>query len=327
MGHSKKRLRRSTRKRILIVSVFFFLIAFVLLLKYSSSLFQIDVKDIHSGKTITHDDITYYPRQDITTLLILAVDRTENPLKPVGNNTTAEASALLIFDDSTEKLNIISFHRDTIATIAELDDTGKQTNTVSTQLALAHSYGDGWSASAENTVNALSELMFGAPVDYYISVDVDALPVLNDAVDGVKVTIRDDFTSVDPDLQMGDMVLMGEQSITYLQLRRDGKIPTNTSLAGRQRDYINGFLKSLEKSINNNDFQVAKLRNKIKSDVVSNCSNKTLFSMIERFATYSLEEIFIPEGKDIPNGGVMEHHVDHEQLKLLVLDLMYSPKK
>ena len=326
MGHSKRRLRRSTRRRILIVSVFVLLIAFVLLLKFSSSLFYTVSEDVRTGKTIIHDDITYYPRQDITTLLILAVDRTENPLKPVGNNTTAEAAALLIFDDTTEEINIITFHRDTMATVSTLDEKGKQTGTVSTQLALAHSYGDGWSASAENTVKALSGFMFGAPVDYYISVDINALPALNDAVDGVQVTIRDDFTSVDPDMQMGDMLLMGDQSITYLQLQRDGKIPLNTSLPGRQRDYINGFLKALEKSINNNDFQVAKLRNKIKSDVVSDCSNKILFAMINRFAIYSLQEIFIPEGKDVSNSGVNEHYVDEEQLKVLVLDLMYSPK-
>ena len=83
----------------------------------------------------------------------------------------------------------------------------------------------------------------------------------------------------------------------------------------------------METSISNNDFNIVKLHNKIKSDVVSNCSNKTLFAMVNRFASYSLNEIIIPDGKDVLNGGVNEYHINQEKLKLLVLDLMYSPKK
>ena len=57
--------------------------------------------------------------------------------------------------------------------------------------------------------------------NYYISMNMDAIAILNDAVGGVTVNVTDDFSAVDPSITKGEVTLKGDQALTFIQTRKD----------------------------------------------------------------------------------------------------------
>ena len=102
----------------------------------------------------------YTPRKGVTSVLVIGVDTLG---KAVGsdsynNSEKADFLALIVFDDKNEKYTVLHINRDTMADVPMLDITGKEMGKLYTQLAIAHTYGDGLVSSCKNTVKAVTRL-------------------------------------------------------------------------------------------------------------------------------------------------------------------------
>ena len=107
------------------------------------------------------------------------------------------------------------------------------------QLALAYAYGDGREESCQLTADAVSNLFYGLPIHGYCAINMEAIDLLNDMVGGVEVTIRDDFSQVDPSMKEGTtMVLKGHQATTYVRSRSSVGDGTNEGRMNRQKEYL-----------------------------------------------------------------------------------------
>lgn len=156
-------------------------------------------EDGRVSKTVFRDGISYYPRQDITVIMLLGIDES-GPVKASGSyNNTGEADVivLVICDEKNEQIRLLNLNRDTMLKIPVLSLDGRQAGTITGQLALSHTYGSGLEDSCENTRKAVSDFLKGIRIDHYLSVNMDAIPILNDAVGGVRVTVTDDFSGID----------------------------------------------------------------------------------------------------------------------------------
>ena len=204
--------------------VHFFLILILVLVFLISGLQILESTVFSSGqnqeemferKTITRDGVEYFPRQDITVMLVMGIDQ-EGPVQDSGhyrNPGAADMVMLLIFDEKEENGRILYLNRDTMLRMPVLGLGGKEAGTTYAQLALAHTYGSGLEDSCENTKNAVSVLLNGIAIDYYIAVNMDAISILNDAVGGVKVTVTDDFSQVDPSITKGEVHLQSTDAL------------------------------------------------------------------------------------------------------------------
>ena len=83
-----------------------------------------------------------------------------------------------------------------MAEIPILGALGNETGTRVTQICLSHGIGDGKEQSCLLTQKAVSWLMLGINIDFYISMEMDGISALNDALGGVTVTLTDDFSVV-----------------------------------------------------------------------------------------------------------------------------------
>ena len=54
----------------------------------------------------------------------------------------------------------------------------------------------GMELSCENTVDAVSNMLYGIRIEGYISLNMDSIKILNHLAGGVPVTIEDDFFPV-----------------------------------------------------------------------------------------------------------------------------------
>ena len=203
-------------------------------------------EEVFESKTIYRDDTAYFPRQDITTVLLLGIDR-YGPVVDSGsynNRGAADMAMVVILDHAKEECRVLQLNRDTMVTMPVLGLGGRPAGTYYGQLALAHTQGTGLADSCENTVKTVSDLLYGVQLDYYVSMNMDAIPILNDAVGGVTVNVTENFSAVYPTIKMVEMTLMGQQSINFVRTRKNVGDQLNLSRIQRQKEYVDGFVES-----------------------------------------------------------------------------------
>ena len=127
-----------------------------------------EVSSVEADAPVDDREITYYngtayaKREDLETVLLLGVDKFEGET-PEGyvNNQQTDFLLLLVMDKQHETCTPIQLNRDTMTQIQILGVTGEPAGTFTGQLALAHTYGSGEEDSCENTVLAVSNLLYG----------------------------------------------------------------------------------------------------------------------------------------------------------------------
>lgn len=149
---------------------------------------------------------------------------------------------LLVIDTKKNTYHKLPINRDTITDVKSLDDDGSYLATTKTQIALAHAKGDGMELSCENTVDAVSHMLYGIRIEGYISLNMDSIKILNHLAGGVPVTIEDDFSQSDPSLVMGqNITLTDDQAMHYVHDRMNVGDGTNECRMRRQKAYVDAL--------------------------------------------------------------------------------------
>lgn len=281
------------------------------------------------SRTITRNGIDYYPRRDITVMMLLGIDQ-EGPVADSGTFTNPGASdavMLLIFDEKNETWGILQLNRDTMLDIPILGLGGKEAGTTYGQLALAHTYGSGLEDSCINTRKAVSNFLGGISIDYYIAMNMDVVDILNEAVGGVTVTVTDDFSDVDPTIKMGEITLRGDQALNFVRDRQNVGDQKNASRMERHREFMDGFREALAGKLTEDSTFVMETYSAAAPYLVSDCSINSLTAMIGRYEGYQFTGIITPEGENAVAEGYNEFHADPEKLDELVIELFYAPKR
>lgn len=294
----------------------------------STVFFQQQDEAATETKWIVRDGVEYYPRQDIVVVMILGIDR-EGKLTDQEDNSghAADMIALMIFDEKAEQCSVLTLNRDSMVMMPGLNEYGVEDSTYYAQLALSHSFGTGLEDSCENTRKTVSNLLYGITIDHYISMNMDAIAVINDAVGGVTVNVVDDFSAVDPSIKMGEMTLRGEQAVRFVRARRGLGDQLNLSRMERHKAYFDGFIEALRAKIKENTSFALSTYEKMSPYIVTDCSGTVITSMMERYADYELCEIVSPEGENTVGTQYMEFYLDEESLDELILRLFYAPRQ
>ena len=312
-----------------LVVILAFIVIFSGLQILESTVCYTDTQDPVTTKTIVRHGISYFPRQDITVVMVIGIDRfgVVKDSNSYNNRGAADMVSLLIFDETNEKCDILCLNRDTMLEMPVLGLGGKEAGTVYQQLALSHTYGSGLEDSCENTRKTVSNLLYGIDIDHYVSMNMDAIGILNDAVGGVTVNVVDDFSEIDASIPVGQVKLKGNQAINFVRTRQGVADQTNISRMDRQEQYMDGFIEAVRaKQAEDPEFVVAAYDD-VKDYVVTDCSATTLSDILNRYANYKVQDVISPEGENVLGNTYYEFHVDEEKLDALILELFYAPKK
>ena len=172
----------------------------------------------------------------------------------------------------------------------------------------------------------MSEFLGEISIDYYVSMRLDAIAIMNDAVGGVPVTVVDDFSAVDPSILMGEHRLMGEQAVTYVQDRFYVGDELNITRMDRHKEYMNSFMNELRRKVGESDTFALKTYEEISPYIVTDCSGTVLSSLMQRYADYTVAGFVSPEGENVLGEKYYEFYPDEEKLDELILRLFYAPK-
>ncbi len=281
-----------------------------------------------TDQTAVRDDVKYYPRQDITVVMLLGIDD-EGPVRDSGfyNNTGgADMVALLIFDKKAEVCNLLLLNRDSMVEMPVLGLGGKPAGTYYGQLALSHTWGSGLKDSCENTRTTVSNMLLGVPIDYYMALNMDGIGILNDAVGGVTVTIQDDFSAVDESLVMGQTIcLNAKQAMSFVRSRQGVGNGLNQSRMERHEQYMDGFVAGLRAHLASDPVYASRLMEQVSDYLVTDCSTTVLNRLVTEFQDYPLMPPVSPKGENVRGEKYHEFYVDQEDLERLALELFFAP--
>ena len=278
------------------------------------------------GKTIVYNGKTYKYNEAITSILFMGIDRDQfaDDDENLGTNGDADALMLLTYDTSNGNTDLISISRDTMADIDVYSKDGTYIGIEKQQICLAYAYGDGKETSCTNQVNAVSRLFYNIPISSYLSMDLDAVSVLNDAVGGVTVTSPQTFK----EFTKGETVtLYGESAETFVRNRDTSVLDSNNARMERQRVYIESFFKTLAAGTKENLMLPVDLFNAASPYTVTNIDIPKVTYLASNILEKDFSEI---EMQNVPGEVVQgevyaEYHLDQEKFFEMFLNVYYTP--
>lgn len=191
---------------------------------------------------VRYQGVHYRYNQDIMTFLFLGIDKMEE-VAPVINGLDggqADAIFLLVLDPHKKEISVIGVNRETMTDVEVYSHLGGYIGTETMQLCLQHGYGDGAKLSCERTVSAVSNLFYGLPINGYCSINMGAIPLINDAIGGVTVTALEDV--INSDIKKGDKILLKGMEAYYYLHNRDITVPESARMRlERQKQYLAAY--------------------------------------------------------------------------------------
>ena len=278
--------------------------------------------------TIQRGDVTYRQKRNLTTILIMGIDRDSDAEEPFGfrNGGRADFLRLVVIDGAAQTVSQLAIDRDTMTPITVLGVLGNRSGTRTQQISLAHNFGDGKEQSCELTVEAVSNLLFGTPIDFYIAVSMDGIAALNDAVGGVTVTLEDDFSHLDPAMTKGTtLTLNGTQAEYFVRGRMSMSVGTNEARMARQQQYLSQVMTALARGQEKDENFAGTLFDALSPYLVTNLSRGRLINEAYAARNYEHPALYEIEGThSIGWAGDMEFRADEESLEEVTLSLFYD---
>ena len=266
----------------------------------------------------------------VTTILIAGIDKTEQSAgtgsSKYRNGGQADFLLLLAIDHTKKKIHRLQIDRDTMTDVTVLSVYGKETGTRVLQICLAHSYGAAKDDNAKYTVRAVKHLMNDIEITGYYMVDYSAVPILNDTLGGVTVTVPDDMTSVNPQWQLGSTVtLHGAEAETFVRTRKTVGSGSNAERMRRQQEFTNRAILAMNQRLAENPEFSGTLLAALKKNAVTNIPQEELLLEISESHAYDIQPIDYLEGEyRIADNGFAEFHAEADSVTAWIMTHLYT---
>ncbi len=320
--------QRTQTGSIIFIAVLLALVA-SLILMFACAEKVIDDAVEPDSKGSDHDGGMFYNEKwyelnsNIKTILVMGIDSMETPDGSKADSKQADFIALLVIDDLDKTFSVLHINRDTMTNIVQLNDAGEKYGTFKGQLALAHAYGGGDDKMrCRNTVDAVEKLLYDINIEHYFSVTMDAVPIVNDSIGGVTVTLNEDLPALGEEFVKGASVTLdGDDALSFVRWRGGEAEESNLNRMERQRQYIGALFDKYTTADTQNALEIL---NDVNAYLVSNCALDELNFLMERLQTYEYKETISLKGEAVKEGEFVEYHIDETAAKETVLALFYK---
>lgn len=284
-----------------------------------------------SNIVLEHEGQKYYYRQnEITNYLLIGLDDNDvNQITVYQKGGQADFMVVLSIDRVNRTITPIMLDRDTMTEVQTYGIFGDPSGTKVMQLCLAQSYAPMRGYGGANTVESVEKLLHGIKIDHYVTLDIDAIPVMNDAVGGVEVTLQDDFSMYDSEMVKGKTIrLEGKQAEFFVRGRMTVADGTNLSRMTRQKEYITSFISQFKKASEEDPNILGEILDKISEYMETDASRDTLIYDAGAYEDYSWQTMKNLKGTHtVDEHRFAEFWVESASLKELVLDTWFMKEE
>lgn len=295
-----------------------------------------EVEEIEDdGKTITYKGEKYRWNDDISTILFLGSDRTVEQQgqreSVIGINGQADTILLGVIDNKNKKISFININRDTMTSVGQYTPDGDYAGDKQMQICLAYSYGKDNEDGCKMMAAAVSNFLYGIPIDSYARISYDAVPMLNDSVGGVTVKVTEDMTSTDPAfVKDANVTLTGSQALRYIRWRNHEVTETNELRMARQKQYFYAFMNKTIEATRADLTLPLGLYNNAKPYMTTDITPSRVTYLTSKVLEYGVsgEAIHSVAGSSIDGAsGLVEFHADDVKLYEMILNTFYNKVK
>lgn len=269
----------------------------------------------------------YEYNDDILTFLVMGIDKSEevSESKDATDGGQSDGLFLTIINPDLQEIQILAINRDTMTEIqmygfGEGDDVPMTT----AQIAVQHGFGDGRELSCELTVEAVSKLLYDLPIHGYVSINYGALPVLNDALGGIEVTMSQDLSVMYKDWKVGAVVtLKGIQARDFVQYRDTTQFESARMRLSRQKEYMNAFAAKAIAETKKDITLPVTLYGKVKKYIVTDLSINEMTYLASELSGYHFGDIYTLEGETQQGLKFEEFYPDKAAMRDMIIRLFY----
>lgn len=257
---------------------------------------EFEQKDV----TIKINKKKYTLDHPVKTYLFLGTDKSgnEEATDDEYQGSMADALMLVVIDEQEKSYGILQLNRDTITEVPMLLADGTANASAKMQLCTAHWYGKDKTASCENTVNTVSKMLGGVPIDGYYALQMEAMSLLNHEVGGVTVTLEDDMTSLDPEMKKGTtLTLTDHQAELLIQTRYAMDDDRNTERMRRQQIFMKAFMNKMKEKNAEDVNATIELYDRLRPYATENINMNELTTILQNVQGYSDKGIIIIDGE------------------------------
>lgn len=283
------------------------------------------------GEVLVYQGEKYRYNENLTCILCMGVDKEKLEKESAGSGGQADMLVLAILDVKEGSVQLWNISRDAMTEVDVYNVDGEYVRTDELQACLAFAYGDGKHTSCENTVRAVSRLLYGMPIQSYAVLDLDAIRPLNDAVGGVEVTIHEEDILPESFVPGTTVLLKGDDVEAYVRSRRtempDEPIDSNNNRMARQKQYMLKFVQQAL-TMTKEDLTVPLKLYRIAAEddhMVTNlnASKITYLTSIFYKVHFGEEDFKTVPGEVVEGAEYAEFHVDDDALYKMILDTFY----
>lgn len=273
--------------------------------------------------TVEWNGKKYIYNSHLINILFMGVDksdRLEQTYEP-GDAGQSDCIMILSLDTETKEGRILQINRNTMTQIDVYDGNGNLLESIDGQLALQYAYDIGGSSSCWAVKKTVSELLYGLNIDGYFALDMEGIAEINDALGGVDVYMKKDYTMIDPSFVEGETVhIEGDLAQRFVRYRDTNEFNSVQNRMERQVDYITAMIDSMNQSSGRKLYDILSpyLDTYILTDLDSDQLNA-----LTRY-TYLTDEVLYLPGEMKQGEIYEEYYVDADALQDLLIGTFYT---
>lgn len=273
-------------------------------------------------KTITYEGTEYEYNRNIRTVLFLGIDKKEETViqENAGRGGQSDCIIVMVMDTEKKTTTLLEISRDSMVDVEIYGINGDYLTTEKAQIALQYAYGNGEKKSCWLTEKAVSNLLYGIKMNSYVALNIAGISAITDAMGGVKITIPEDYTAIDPAFEQGaEVVLKGDQAERYVRYRDTSVTGSNNQRMKRQTEFIRALASQMK---TDSSISQTAILNAAEPYMVTDMSADDIKALSE----YELNEEILTVPGEVREGAEHdEFYVDDEALYRQILDLFYIP--
>lgn len=201
-----------------------------------------DIVEVDDENVVYYNDKEYVLNEDVVSILLMGIDKKSiNEAKKQGLNGQADTIVVAAIDLSDKSIDMIPIPRETMTDVSIYNQKGEFIEIKKEQICLSYAYGNSGESSGKNVMTSVSRLLYGIAIDSYVSLDLDGVGVLTDAVGGVELNSLETLKRGSYDIKQGERLnLKGELAKFYIQDRASDKEASMRRLQ-RQKQFMSAF--------------------------------------------------------------------------------------
>lgn len=279
--------------------------------------------------TVTYKGKEYVYNNKIKTYLFLGIDKSGEAIEVEDGIQGGQSDAMYLLVENTKSntMSIISIHRNAMTMVDVYDKNGEYVGQKRLQICLQHGYGDGMRTSCVRASQTVSRLFYNLPITGYMSLRMEGVQDLTEAIGGVKVKVLEDIDSMGVSLTKGEeKVLSGKEAYAYTRYRDTDSFDSASARIERQQQFLISMMSQAKNVANKGTSAVNKLMDAIDKYMVTNIDFVSLASELKNFSFEDADMYSMP-GKTVMGEKFEEFEIDEEAFYQQVIDVFYEPVK